>query len=112
MPSLVCVTASLSAGRREYGSQETSGEEGAARPAISVIARYLIGAEACSRSQLNGKVSGSATGVDVGRASSVLVLGAVTSGYGRGRRLAFFVGRPAHVPAVSAGKNSRFWARR
>jgi hypothetical protein len=76
------------AGRCEYGSHATSGDDRSAVRAISVIARYLIGADACSRSQLNGKVSDSVLGVDIGRANSVLVLGTVTSGYGRGKNLA------------------------
>jgi len=67
-----------------------------------------MGPDACSRSQLNGKESDSAAGVDIGRASSVLVLGAVTSGYGARKEPGFLkVGRLMRRP-VGAGKNSRF----
>src|SRR3954471_9955365 len=107
VPSRDWVTASLIAGRWEYGSQSTSRDPGSASRVISPSARYLIGAEACSTSQLTGKESCSGAVVGSVGSSSAAVPGAVTS----------YVldvegtGHPASGlmrAADSAGKNSRF----
>src|SRR5450756_356580 len=111
MPSRDCVTASLMAGRCEYGSQSKSGEAGSAARAASVIARYLIGADACSSSQLNGKEMGSGTGaVNVG-AGSAVILDAVTGGARHAER-SDTQSRQAEGAAGSAGKNSTISVRR
>jgi hypothetical protein len=107
MPSRFWVTASLMAGRCEYGSQSIPETGASAGRATSTSARYLIGAAACSSSQLNGKVSCSGAGVGIVVASSAVLLGTVKSGTRR-RKPASLRSRRAHEPAASAGKNSRF----
>src|SRR5712691_11911525 len=93
------------AGRCEYGSQSNSGDVGSAARATSVIDRYLIGVDACSSSQLNGKESGSGAGVGIVGAGSATVLGAVTSGARHAERSN--TSKPAAGEAAgSAGKNS------
>src|SRR2546423_9719482 len=57
-----------------------SGADRLAVWATSVMARYLMGSEACSFSQLSGKKSGSADGGVIGDASSGVVPGTVTGG--------------------------------
>src|SRR6267378_8173792 len=105
IPSRVWVTASFIAGRCEYGSQSTSRGPGSLRRATSVIARYRIGADACSSSQLTGNESGSGEGVVIVGDNSAAVPGAVTNGaryVGAGLRR-----RRAHEPPI-ARKNSTF----
>ena len=80
IPSRLCVTASLIAGRCDSGRDSISAAGGSLRRATSFIALYLIGAEACSKTQLRGNESGSAAGAGIVGANSGVIVGAVTSG--------------------------------
>jgi len=70
----------------------------------------LIGADACSSSQLNGKEIGSEAGADMVGAGSTVVLGAVKAALGTLKGAIFKTGKLDEPPA--AGKNSTISLRR